>query len=114
MLSRERISQQQFKRGTSVVDPKSQDIYKIGTTASYRCSANEGSKTSIASLSQTLSDKSYSFLNRQCSSPALSCENRGNQKQVINRISKRNLEVSHHMIKITTEYLLSSKKLVAY
>ena len=65
-----------------------------GTTTSYRCTENEGSKTSFASISQAFSDVSYSFSNRQYNSLVLSCEDGGNHKQVFNRISKRNLEIS--------------------
>ena len=65
-----------------------------GTTTSHKCHWDEGSKTSIASISQAVSDESYSFLNRQCNSLVLSCENRENPKQVFNGISKRSLGVS--------------------
>ena len=66
-----------------------------GTATSYKYIGNKGSKTSFTSMSQAVSDESYSFPNRQYNSFALSCEDGGNQKQVFNRISKRNLEVSH-------------------
>ena len=58
-----------------------------GTTTSYKCIRNEGSKTSFASISQAFSDESYSFPNRQYNSLVLPCEDGGNQKHVLNRIS---------------------------
>ena len=71
-----------------------------GTATSYKCIGNEGCKTTFASISQAFLNESFSFPNRQCNSLALSCEEGGNQKQVFNRISKRNWEVSpapwHH------------------
>ena len=130
MLSSNCITQQQFKGGTSVVDPKSPDFQwalpnsasKIfdnkdeciqewlgsslsrysnrrgmeftGTATSYKCIGNEGSKTSFASISQVFSNESYSFPNKQYNSLVLSCEDGENQKQVFNRISKKNLELS--------------------
>ena len=93
LLSNNCIRQQEFKGGTSVVDPKSPDfqwalpnsastffdnkdgcIQKrlgsslsgnsnrrgmkfTGTTTSYKCIRNEGSKTSFASISQAFSDE---------------------------------------------------------
>ena len=65
-----------------------------GTTTSHKCPGDEGSKSSIASISQAVSYESYSFLNRQCNSLVLSCENREKPKQVFNRIGKRSLGVS--------------------
>ena len=64
-----------------------------GTATSYKCIANKGSKISFASISQAVSDESYSFVNRQYNRLVLSCEDGRNQKQVFSRISKRNLEV---------------------
>ena len=49
----------------------------------------KGSKTSFARISQAFSDESYSFPNRQYNRLVLSCEDGGNQKQVFNRIIKR-------------------------
>ena len=65
-----------------------------GTTTSCKCIGNGGSKTSFASISQAFSDKSYSFPNRQYNKLVLPSEDGMNQKQVFNRISKRNLEIS--------------------
>ena len=66
-----------------------------GAATSYKCIGNEGSKTSFASISQAFSDENYLFPNRQHSSLVLSCEDGGEpKKQVLNRIGKRNLEVS--------------------
>ena len=73
-----------------------------GKTTSYKCIGNEGSKTSVANISQAVSDESCSFPDRQDNSLVLSCEDRGwggggvgvwGQKQVFNRISKKKLEV---------------------
>ena len=104
MISSNCIPQQQFKEGTVVVDPKSPDFQGMlsfsasniltGTADSYKCTGNEGSKTSFASKSQTFSNENYSFPKRQYNSLVLSCEDGGNQKQVFIRISKRSLEVS--------------------
>ena len=78
----------------SVREFNRREIESTGTTNSYKCAGNEVSKTSIANISQAVSDESYSFLNRHYSSLVLSCENLGNQKQGSNRINKTNLEVS--------------------
>ena len=64
------------------------------TTTLYNCIGNEASKTGFASISQAFSDESYSFPNRQYNSLVLSCEDGEINKQVFNKISKRNLEVS--------------------
>ena len=84
-----------------------------GTLTSYKCIGNEDSKTSFASISQAVSDESYSFPNRQYNSLVLSWggQNRENQKQVFNRIRKKYL--LHHGITITTEYLPSSMNVEA-
>ena len=71
-----------------------------GKTTSYKCIGNEGSKTSVANISQAVSDESYSFPDRQDNSLVLSCEDRRwggggvgvwGQKQVFNRISKKKI-----------------------
>ena len=79
-----------------------------GTTTSYKCIGNEGSKTSFASISQAFSNESYSFPNRQCNSLVSSCEDGGVPKTVFNRISKINLELSpapwdHHYCRISSK-----------
>ena len=108
------IPQQQFKGGTSVVDPQSlgfrwtlpnstltffdkkdrcieerlgsslsgnsnrRGMEYAGTTTSYKCIGNGGSKTSFASISQAFSDESYSFPNRQYNNLVVPCEDGGN------------------------------------
>ena len=51
-------------------------------------------KLALLSILQAFSDESYSFPNRQYNNLVLPCEDGGNQKQLFNRISKRNVEIS--------------------
>ena len=112
MLSRNCITQPQFKGGTSVVDPKSPDFQSAlpnsasnifdnkdgciqerlgsslsgnsgrrgmeftGTATLYKCIGNEASKATVGSVSQAVSNESYSFPNRQYNSLFLSWEDR--------------------------------------
>ena len=58
-------------------DSNRKGIELTGTTTSDIFIEKEGSKTSIAGISLAVSDKSYSFPNRQYNRPVLSCGGRG-------------------------------------
>ena len=109
-------------------DSNRKGIELTGTTTSDIFIEKEGSKTSIAGISLAVSDKSYSFPNRQYNRPVLSCENEwwarsgwggggGHKKQLFNRIRRKNSsrnQVSCTLwIKITEEYFPSSKNVAA-
>ena len=73
-----------------------------GTTTSYKCIGNEGSKTSFVSISQAFSNESYSFPNRQYNSLVLSCEYGVHQKQCLIELAKEMWNyLLHHGITIT-------------
>ena len=61
-----------------------------GTTTLYKCFGNEGNNTSLASISQVVSDESYSFQNRHYNSLVVSCKDRGGEgrKQFLIELAK--------------------------
>ena len=77
-----------------------------GTRTSYKCTGNEGSKTGFASISQGLSDESYSFLNRQYNNFVLSCEDRGTKNKYLIELANEIWKyLLLHRITSTAKYL---------
>ena len=84
------------------------------TTTLYKCIGNEGSKTSLANISQAFLNESYSFPNRQCSSLVLPCEDGETKNKYLIELAKEIWKyLLHHGITIVAEYLPSSMNMEA-
>ena len=68
-----------------------------GIITSYKCIENEESKTGFTSMSPAFSAESYSFVNRQCNSLVLSCEDKGTKNKYLIELAKEIWKYLQHM-----------------
>ena len=81
-----------------------------GATISYKCTGNEGSKTSFANISQAFSDESFSFPNRQQNSLKMGGTKNKHLMELEKEIWKYLL---NHGIAITAKYFSISMNMEA-